>query len=100
MNVRNKLILIGLATTAVAFQPAAAQTAPAAAGFTAGAKVSDTAGAEVGTITNVDGDYVILKTDKHEVRLPKAWQASSISWAPAAFATSRTPAMSTVRPER
>jgi preprotein translocase subunit YajC len=72
MNVRNKLILIGLATTAVAFQPAAAQTAPAAAGFTAGAKVSDTAGAEVGTITNVDGDYVILKTDKHEVRLPKA----------------------------
>ena len=72
MNFRNKLILIGLAATAAAFQPAAAQTAPAAAGFTAGAKVTDTAGGEVGTITRVDGDYVILKTDKHEVRLPKA----------------------------
>ena len=71
MNFRSKLILIGLAATAAAFQPAAAQTAPAAAGFTAGAKVADTAGGEVGTITSVDGDFVILKTDKHEVRLPK-----------------------------
>lgn len=71
MNIRNKLVLIGLAATAAAFQPAAAQTAPAAAGFSAGVKVNDTAGGEVGTIASVDGDYVVLKTDKHEVRLPK-----------------------------
>jgi preprotein translocase subunit YajC len=71
MKVRNTFILIGLAASAAALQPAAAQTAPAAASFSAGAKVSDTAGGEVGTIASVDGDYVILKTDKHEVRLPK-----------------------------
>ena len=71
MKVRNLLFLAGLATCAAALQPAAAQTASAAAGFAAGAKVSDTAGGEVGTISSVDGDYVILKTDKHEVRLPK-----------------------------
>lgn len=60
---------------------ASAQTAPAAApqsaaptadaGFSAGAKVSDTSGGEVGTILRADGDFVILKTDKHEARLPK-----------------------------
>jgi preprotein translocase subunit YajC len=71
MKVRNKLILIGLAASAAALQPAAAQTASATASFSAGAKVSDTAGGDVGTISSVDGDYVILKTDKHEVRLPK-----------------------------
>jgi hypothetical protein len=71
MKVRNALILVGLTASAAALQPAFAQTAPAAANFAAGAKVSDTAGGEVGTITSVDGDYVVLKTDKHEVRLPK-----------------------------
>jgi hypothetical protein len=71
MKVRNTLILIGLATSAAALQPALAQSAAAAADFSAGAKVSDTAGGDVGTIASIDGDYVILKTDKHEVRLPK-----------------------------
>jgi hypothetical protein len=71
MKVRNTLILIGLAASAAALQPALAQSAAAAADFSAGAKVSDTAGGEVGTIASIDGDYVILKTDKHEVRLPK-----------------------------
>jgi preprotein translocase subunit YajC len=37
-----------------------------------GAQVRDTNGAEVGTITSVDGQFVILKTDRHEVRLPVA----------------------------
>ncbi len=58
---------------AAAVQPALAQqAAPAAANWNVGAKVSDTAGGEVGTIARVDGEFVILKTDKHEVRLPKA----------------------------
>jgi len=70
MKVRNKLILIGLAASAAAMQPAFAQGA--SADFAAGAKVSDTAGGDVGTVTKVDGDYVVLKTDKHEVRLPKS----------------------------
>jgi preprotein translocase subunit YajC len=48
--------------------PAAAQPGP---NFVAGAKVSDTQGREVGTIASVEDDFVILKTDKHQVRLPK-----------------------------
>ncbi|HEV2748506.1 MAG TPA: hypothetical protein VGW34_14570 [Allosphingosinicella sp.] len=61
------LALAGAATSQGAF----AQAAPAAKpSIAAGARVSDTAGGEVGTITRVEGDHVILKTDKHEVRLP------------------------------
>jgi preprotein translocase subunit YajC len=45
-------------------QPALSQ------GPSAGAQVRDTNGGEVGTITKVDGQFVIVKTDKHEVRLP------------------------------
>jgi preprotein translocase subunit YajC len=59
-----------LAGSLLAAQPITAQTA-AAANWSAGAKVSDTAGGEVGTIAKVDGDFVVLKTDRHEVRLPK-----------------------------
>jgi preprotein translocase subunit YajC len=69
MTLRNKLFLSTLsAALFVAAVPAAAQ---ASANFAAGAKVSDTQGGAVGTITSVDGEFVILKTDKHEVRLPK-----------------------------
>jgi preprotein translocase subunit YajC len=70
MILRNKLFLSTLsAALFVAAVPAAAQ---ASANFAAGAKVSDTQGGEVGTIASADGDFVILKTDKHEVRLPKS----------------------------
>ena len=75
MTIRNTLLVSAamLASAALA-QPALAQTAPAAAqaAMTVGAKVADTAGGEVGTITSVDGEFVILKTDRHEVRLPVA----------------------------
>ena len=69
MTLRNKLFLSTLSTALfVAPLPAAAQ---ASANFSAGVNVSDTQGGEVGTIASVDGDFVILRTDKHEVRLPK-----------------------------
>ena len=58
---------------ALAQQPAAqpgAQQAPAQANMAVGAKVSDANGGEVGTISKVDGQFVVVKTDKHEVRLP------------------------------
>lgn len=62
---RTKLnLVIGLALAAV--------SVPAAAAVTAGAIVKDTAGGEVGTILKVEGDQLVLKTDKHEVRLPVA----------------------------
>ncbi|MDQ3140078.1 MAG: preprotein translocase subunit YajC [Pseudomonadota bacterium] len=38
----------------------------------AGATVTDANGAAVGTISSVDGEFVILKTDKYEARLPAA----------------------------
>jgi preprotein translocase subunit YajC len=57
-------LAIGLALAAVSI--------PAAAAVTAGAVVKDTAGGVVGTITKVEGDHLMLKTDKHEVRLPVA----------------------------
>ena len=66
-----------LLTGAPAFQPAFAQatgqaSAPAAAQATptVGAQVRDTNGGEVGTITKVEGQFVVLKTDRHEVRQP------------------------------
>ncbi len=47
--------------------------APALAqSIAAGATVLGPQGAEVGTIVSVDGDHVVLKTDRHEVRLPAA----------------------------
>ena len=55
---------IGLALAAVSI--------PAAAAVTAGAVVKDTSGGVVGTITKVEGDQLMLKTDRHEVRLPVA----------------------------
>ncbi len=61
-----------LAVSAAGLQPAIAQGAAAQANVAAGAKVSDAQGGDVGTIAKVDGQFVILKTDKHEVRLPVA----------------------------
>ena len=75
MTIRNIfLVSAAMLASAALAQPALAQTAPAAAqaAMTVGAKVADTAGGEVGTITSVDGEFVILKTDRHEVRLPVA----------------------------
>ena len=74
MILRNKLFLptlaAALAASIPATQPASAQAA--AAGFAAGANIVDPKGGEVGTITAVDGEFVNVRTDRHEVRLPKA----------------------------
>ena len=62
-----KLVLRSIAvlslTAALPMGPAFAQTA--------GQQVVDTSGATVGTVVRVDGGNVIVKTDKHEVALPK-----------------------------
>ncbi len=50
----------------------AASSIPAAAAVTAGAVVKDTSGGVVGTILRVEGDQLMLRTDRHEVRLPVA----------------------------
>jgi preprotein translocase subunit YajC len=62
---RSKLKLaVGLALAAVSI--------PAASAVIPGAVVKDTSGGVVGTITKVEGDQLMLKTDRHEVRLPVA----------------------------
>ena len=63
MRIKSSLVL-GLALAAV--------SVPAAAAVTAGATVKDTNGGTVGTILKVEGDQLVLKTDRHEVRLPVA----------------------------
>ena len=75
MNVSKKLFLssFGAALLAggMAASPAFAQAAAAQATTpTVGAQVRDTNGGEVGTISKVDGQFVVLKTDRHEVRQP------------------------------
>ena len=48
-----------------------ALAAPAAA-QSVGMQIVDTAGAPVGTVTAIQGDNLQVKTDKHEVLVPKA----------------------------
>lgn len=68
----NKLIFalapLSLAV-AVPMSPAFAQ-APAA--IVPGMQVTDAAGGAVGTVSAVNGDNLVIKTDKHEVALPKS----------------------------
>lgn len=59
-----------LRSIAVASLIAAAPTAPVLA-QSVGQSVVDTTGAPVGTVVSVDGANVVVKTDKHQVALPK-----------------------------
>ena len=61
-----------LLASAAASQPAPAQQPAARSGISAGARIVDTKGGDVGTVTRVDGQFVVLRTDKHEARLPVA----------------------------
>ena len=49
--------------------PVAAQTGGA---ITVGMQVTDAQGAPVGTVTAIQGDNLLVKTDKHEALLPKS----------------------------
>lgn len=69
MTARTKIILSAI-SMAVAGSLAPAALAQAPASISAGAVVKDVDGGAVGTISSVDGEFVILKTDKYEARLP------------------------------
>jgi preprotein translocase subunit YajC len=62
-----RLALTSIAAVSFAL---AAPAAPALA-QAAGTQVVDTSGGAVGTVVRDDGSNVIIKTDKHEVALPK-----------------------------
>ncbi len=61
-NLLLPLVALGLASAAPAFAQGA--------GIAAGAAIKDTNGGAVGTVARVDGDHLIVRTDRHEVRLP------------------------------
>jgi preprotein translocase subunit YajC len=62
---------LGLAAPAAAQPPAPTPApAPAAGAIAVGMAVKDASGGDVGTVTKVDGQFLVVKTDKHEVRLP------------------------------
>ena len=72
MILHRNVLLSSLALAALsATGPALAQGPAAQAEVGAGAKVIDTAGGEVGTVIGVNGDNLVVKTDKHEVALPR-----------------------------
>ena len=59
-----RLAIVSLAFASMTFAaPSVAQTA--------GMQVVDTSGGAVGTVVSVSGDNVVIKTDKHQVALPK-----------------------------
>jgi preprotein translocase subunit YajC len=64
-----KFIIVTLA--AVSLFAAAPVAAQAQAGITAGMQINDASGSPVGTVAEVKGDNLVVKTDKHEVMLPK-----------------------------
>src|SRR5688572_5968087 len=80
MIVRKLLVAAALsaAPSLIFAAPASAQpatpAAPAAAqaAVQAGAVVKDPQGGEVGTIASVEGDQVVLRTDRHQARIPAA----------------------------
>jgi len=59
-----RLAIVSLAFASMTF------AAPSVA-RTAGMQVVDTSGGAVGTVVSVSGDNVVIKTDKHQVALPK-----------------------------
>lgn len=64
-----KTALIAAALILVPVSGAALAQAPQAA-VAAGTAVKDAKGGDVGTVVRLDGQFYIVKTDKHEVRLP------------------------------
>ncbi len=52
--------------------PAAPVLAQAPQAITVGMQVTDVSGGPVGTVTSIQGDNLLVKTDKHEALLPKA----------------------------
>jgi hypothetical protein len=64
-----RLIFSTLAAVGIAVAAPAAAQAPA---INVGMQVTDAAGGQVGIVNAMNGDNLVIKTDKHEVMLPKA----------------------------
>ena len=67
---RVKFVMLSALGLALAV-PTAPALAQAGAPISVGMQVTDASGGAVGTVTAINGDNLIVKTDKHEVSLPK-----------------------------
>lgn len=65
-----KSLSLAAASLAVPAAPVFAQAPAQPVGAAVGMPVKDSAGGEVGTVQSVDGQFVVIRTDRHEVRLP------------------------------
>jgi preprotein translocase subunit YajC len=68
---RVKVVMLSALGLALAVPSLPAMAQPAAP-ISVGMQVTDPSGAPVGTVTAVQGSNLVVKTDKHEVALPKA----------------------------
>ena len=66
-----RLLLGTLTALGLAVAPLAPAAAQAQAAISVGMQVTDSAGGAVGSVAEVKGDNLLIKTDKHEVLLPK-----------------------------
>ena len=67
---RTKFVLLSALGLAVA-APLAPAAAQAPASISVGMQVVDASGGPVGTVKSVQGDNILVKTDRHEALLPK-----------------------------
>lgn len=65
-------LFFSLASLSLAVAVPLAPAAAAPAQISVGMQIADSAGAPVGSVTSIQGDNLVVKTDKHEVALPKA----------------------------
>ena len=66
-----KAIVVAIAGSLALALPGAPAAAQAAAQITVGMQVTDANGGPVGTVTAIQGDNLVVKTDKHEALLAK-----------------------------
>ena len=73
MHIRQLLGHLGAAGALIASSAVFAhQNVPAATSVAAGMMVKDSSGGDVGTVQSLDGEFLIVATDRHQVRLPRS----------------------------
>lgn len=65
-------VLTFLSVSTALATPGQTQARAVPSTIASGMVVNDTAGGVVGTVQTIEGDYLIIETDKHKAKLPKA----------------------------
>ena len=67
-----RLLFASVILTPLAMTLPTAHALAQTAGISVGMQVVDTSGGAVGTVTGINGDVLTVKTDRHEVALPRS----------------------------